>query len=139
MEPLVARQPGPADAKARIAELERDLAGAREQQRATSEVLETIGRSTFDLEPVFETVLRHAVRLCGADAALVWQLDGEVYRLASAVGVSDAYRRLLTDNPIARGPGTLVGRVGLGRRTLQIDDARTDPRYEWRAALELGG
>jgi signal transduction histidine kinase/CheY-like chemotaxis protein len=139
MDPLVARQPGPADAKARIAELERDLAGAIEQQRATSEVLDTIGRSAVDLEAVFETVVHHAVRLCGADAGFVWQLDGDVYRLATAVGGSEAYRRLLIDNPIASGPGTLVGLVGLERRTVQIEDAPSDPRYEWQAALELGG
>jgi signal transduction histidine kinase/CheY-like chemotaxis protein len=139
MDPVVARQPGRADADARIAQLERDLAGAIEQQSATSEVLETIGRSAFDLEPVFETVVRHAVRLCRADAGMVWQLDGDVYRLATATGGSAAYHELLHENPIALGPGTLVGLVGLERRTVQIDDARSDPRYEWRAALELGG
>jgi signal transduction histidine kinase/CheY-like chemotaxis protein len=138
MEPDGPRQPGPADAEARVARLERELANAVEHQRATSEILETIGRSAFDLEPVFETVLRHAVRLCDADAGMVWQLDGHVYRLASVTGASDEYVKLLRENPIARGPGTLVGLVGLERRTVQIEDAHTDPRYEWRAALELG-
>ena len=78
------------------------------------------------------------MRLCDADAGMVWQLDGHVYRLANAMGASDAYLRLLHANPIARGPGTLVGLVGLERRTVQIEDAYTDPRYEWQAALDLG-
>jgi len=138
MEPDGPRQPGPADADARVARLERDLASAVEHQRATSDILETMGRSAFDLEPVFDTVVRHAVRLCHADSGQIWQLDGHVYRLATATGGSPAYHQLLRDNPIVRGPGTVVGLVGLGRRTLQIDDARTDPRYEWEAALELG-
>ena len=138
MEPDGPRQPGPADADARVARLERDLASAVEHQRATSDILETMGRSAFDLEPVFDTVVRHAVRLCNADSGQIWQLDGHVYRLATATGGSPAYHQLLRDNPIVRGPGTVVGLVGLGRRTLQIDDARTDPRYEWEAALELG-
>src|SRR4051794_36958618 len=131
MDPPMAREPGPVDAETRIAELERDLAGAIEHQRATSEVLETIGRSAFDLEPVFETVLRHAVRLCAADAGMAWALDGHVYRIVTAVGGSDEYHRLLRAHAIARGPGTLVGLVGLERRTVQIEDAASDPRYEW--------
>ena len=138
MEPDGPRQPGPAGADARVARLERDLASAVEHQRATSDILETMGRSAFDLEPVFDTVVRHAVRLCHADSGQIWQLDGHVYRLATATGGSPAYHQLLRDNPIVRGPGTVVGLVGLGRRTLQIEDARTDPRYEWEAALELG-
>lgn len=138
MEPDGPRQPGPAGADARVARLERDLASAVEHQRATSDILETIGRSAFDLEPVFETVLRHAVRLCDASAGMVWQLDGHVYRLATITGASVAYQTFLRENPIVRGPGTLVGLVGLERRTVQIEDAYTDPRYEWQAALELG-
>ena len=138
MEPVGPNQPGPAEADARVARLERDLASAVEHQRATSDILETIGRSAFDLEPVFETVLRHAVRLCARGrrdgvAARRPRLpprerDGRVRRVP----------RLLHANPIARGPGTLVGLVGLERRTVQIEDAYTDPRYEWQAALDLG-
>ena len=71
MEPVGPNQPGPAEADARVARLERDLASAVEHQRATSEILETIGQSAFELEPVFETVVRHAVRLCDADAGMV--------------------------------------------------------------------
>ena len=43
MEPDGPRQPGPVDADARVARLERDLAIAVEHQRATSDILETIG------------------------------------------------------------------------------------------------
>ena len=123
----------------RIEQLERDLAEARERQTAADEVLEVIGRSGFELEPVFETVLRQAVRLCNADAGQVWVLDDDVYRLAFAIGGSQAYRDYLAEVPIARGAGTLVGRVGLERRTVQIRDVLADPDYEMHRARELGG
>jgi signal transduction histidine kinase/CheY-like chemotaxis protein len=122
----------------RIEQLERDLAEARERQTAADRVLEVIGRSASELEPVFETVLDQAVRLCGADAGLIYVLDEDVYRLAFALGGSQAYREYLAGVPIQRGAGTLVGRVGLERRTVQIADVLADPDYEMHRARELG-
>ena len=119
--------------------LSRELAEAVEQQAATSEVLEVIGRSDFELEPVFETVVRHAVRLCGADGGTIYQLEGDVYRLAFLLGGSPEYRAFIAATPIAATRGTLVGRVGLERRVVQIDDVLADPAYEALQARELGG
>jgi hypothetical protein len=52
-----------------VARLESELAEAIERQTATSQVVEVIGRSDVRLEHVFETVVRHAVSLCRAEAA----------------------------------------------------------------------
>ena len=84
-------------------------------------------------------MVRHAVRLCAADGGYVYQLDGDVYRLAVALGGSAEYRRYLAEHPVPRGPGTVIGRVGLERRTVQIADAVADPDYQWHEARELGG
>src|SRR5271157_1951158 len=57
-----------------------ELAEVREQLAATSEVLAVIGRSASDLEGVLETVVESARKLCAADAAQVFLVDGDRYR-----------------------------------------------------------
>ena len=131
MDPAARDQPNSPPGDERVDRLSKALAYAAEQQSATSEVLETIGRSALGLKPVFETVVRHAVRLGGADGGFVWQLDGDVFRLAVAVGGSAEYHRYVAERPISPGPGTLVGRTARERRTQQIADAAADPEYEW--------
>ena len=123
----------------RIEQLTRELAEATEQQIATSEVLHAIGRSASEVGPVFGTVLRHAVRLCAADAGMVYRLDGDLYRVAAALGGPPEYRRYIEEHPQRAGLGSLVGRVGLERQTVQIVDAAVDPQYERQEARRLGG
>lgn len=128
-----------ATARAQMEQLTTDLADAMETQRASAEVLRVIGHSAFELEPVFKTVVENATNLCGADAGQIYTTDGEFYRLRSAVGGSPSYRTMLASHPIPPGRGTLVGRVALEQRTVQITDAFNDVTYEWEEAQRAGG
>jgi signal transduction histidine kinase/DNA-binding response OmpR family regulator len=122
-----------------VEELRRDLEEARDQQSAASEVLSALGRSKSDLEPVFETVVQHAIRLCRADTGQIFILDGGAYRLAFELGGSAGHRDLLARTPIEPGIGTVVGKVALQRQMIHIPDVRADRDYDWQEAVRVGG
>jgi GAF domain-containing protein len=108
-----------------------DLTESLEQQTATSNVLEVISRSAFDLQAVFETVAESSVRLCGADRAFIFRFDGELLRMAVAFNAPQALKDFVFQNPIRPGRDSASGRAALERRTIHIPDVLADPEYSY--------
>jgi GAF domain-containing protein len=108
----------------------RDLEEALEQQTATSDVLKAISRSAFDLETVLQSLISTALRLCNAKQGVIFRRHGDIYRYAAShMLVDPAYRAHEQMAEIKAGRGTLIGRVALENRTVQIEDAWNDPDY----------
>ncbi|HXZ17780.1 MAG TPA: GAF domain-containing protein, partial [Roseiarcus sp.] len=131
-KPARSRAKGPSrDALiAALAERDRELAEAREQQAATADVLKAISRTAFDLDTVLDTLISTAVRLCDATHGQIFRRHGEIYRYAaSQMDVDPAYRKHEQSTEIRAGRGTLVGRVALENRAVEIADAWNDPEY----------
>jgi len=61
-----------------LTEAHAQIAEALDRQMATSEILRVISTSPTDLQPVFDAIVRNAVRLCGASHGGVYRFDGEL-------------------------------------------------------------
>jgi signal transduction histidine kinase len=117
----------------------RDLQESLEYQTATSDVLKVISQSTFDLEPVLQTVVDTAMRLCGNTQGSLFRVGGDgLYRQAVASGVEPEYYEVEARQEIRPGADTLVGRTALARHPVQIIDAWSDPDYAPKDDARIG-
>jgi GAF domain-containing protein/nitrogen-specific signal transduction histidine kinase len=116
----------------------RDLQESLEYQTATSDVLKVISGSSFDIQPVFDTISATAARLCDSDGASIAMHHGEVYRYVSAYAHDDEYRAILRRRTIVPGRQSVAGRVLLEGTVVQIADVAADPDFALPEVVAAG-
>ena len=119
---------------------DRRLLHAQQQSEATREILEALGRAGSDPGEVLDTIIERATRLCRAQVAQLYLVDGDTFRLSRVSGdVPADFLRYVRDHPLAPTRDSLLGRVVLDRRTQQIRDVLADPGYGRHDLQNLGG
>jgi class 3 adenylate cyclase len=113
----------------RIAELNRELETAREEQRAISGVLRAVA-SSAGLQPVLDEVVEACRRLCQADQGALWLLEDGLLRSAAHQGEAEAveYDR---KNPHFLDRTTAAGRTAVARKPVHIPDVLADAEYAY--------
>jgi two-component system, NtrC family, sensor kinase len=105
------------------------LSESLQQQTATADVLKVISSSPGELEPVFQSMLQNAVRICDAAFGMLFRFEENAWRAAAMFGVPTAFAEFWRQGPQRPGARTALGRVSQTRQTVHIADVTTEPAY----------
>jgi signal transduction histidine kinase len=116
-----------------------DLSESLQQQTVTADVLKVISRSAFNLQTVLDKLTQSAARLCDADMSAMTRDDGSGYRHVTNYGYSPdwvEYNKTIRMQP---GRGSVVGRVLLEGKAVQVADVLADPEYTYLEPQKKAG
>ena len=128
-----------------LTERTNDLTEALERQTATSDVLQIISSSPGDLQPVFETMLENAVRICDATFGNIYRAEGDGLRNVTTHNTPPVFTEALRSSPyFSPGPKNPVRRMMTTKAVVHVADvAATEAYAEGEpisiASVELGG
>jgi len=137
-------KPSPSSQGRLVARLTHELRETTEQHTATSEILRVISSSPSDLQPVFQAMLKNAVRLCDAKFGNIYRWDGDALHLVATQNVPAAFVQVRGRSPLRPSPPTPTGRMIATKTVVNVADMRAEKAYADRdpyivAGVELGG
>jgi class 3 adenylate cyclase len=121
-----------------------ELKQSLERQTATSEVLQVISGSPGDLEPVFASMLKNAVRICDAKFGNIYRWDGDALHLVATYNSPAAFVEAMRRSPHRPGPKHPAGRMietkmVIHTANLAAEQAYTNGDPLAVAGVEIGG
>ena len=127
------------DLERRLAQAQRELSEAREQQAATAKVLRIISSSPGKLESVFETILANATRICEAKFGNLLLYEGAAFRRVALYNAPREWDELTQRNPtIHPGPKDPLVRLVATKQLQHITDIRAEQAYIEREPAFVG-
>ena len=107
-----------------------ELRESLEQQTATSEVLSVISSSPGELEPVFQSMLENATRICDANFGNLWLYDDDSFRMAAMHGEVPAWREFRRRDPTVPASGNHpLSRIAATKQLQHVSDVREEAAY----------
>src|SRR5262245_46877277 len=117
-----------ADLEQQLEKYRRELTEAREQQTATSEVLRVISSSPGELEPVFQTMLGNAVRICQAKFGTLYLREGDGFRAVAMHNEPLAYAEARA-GIVHPAPDTSLAQAVTTKQVAQVADIKKTRGY----------
>src|SRR6516225_6781839 len=104
----------------------RELTESLQQQTATADMLKVIGRSTFDLQAVLDTLTESAARLCRADRAAIRLAKDGAYHHVASYGFTPEQKEYMKEHALRPDRGSVTGRVVLQGEAVHVVDTKAD-------------
>jgi signal transduction histidine kinase len=119
-----------ADLENKVEQRTAELSESLQHQTATSDVLQVISRSPGDLNPVFQTILERATKICDAKFGLLLLFENGSFRCVSVLNLPPAFAETFSRVPvILPPPSDPLGRLASTHRLVHVTDVRLEPDY----------
>jgi PAS domain S-box-containing protein len=111
-----------------------EINASLERQTANSDILSAIANSPTEIQPVLDAVAANAARLCEADDAQIYTIEGkELHEVAHFGNI----KNLKADESLPLVKGLVTGRAALEHRTIHVEDYEKLSKTKFPVSVKL--